>query len=196
MPIYMRLEGIDGSVQAGGAAGGVWKTTNFLTSDRARSASGSPGVGVLRSQDGGSTWAANAIPVSRISLTPGDGGVEGRDAAAKLKVAQLINAVRRQVPGGKLYVATDAGVYSSINNQGKLIVGVDDGIWRSGGANKFNGSNNLKQLGLAAHNSATVEIIVTDACGTVVSSHRLSNAAVSRLSGTFTLTFKGQTTSG
>lgn len=221
MPIYIQIDGIKGDVSAegwerpieSGAAGGVWKTTNFLTSGPAGPTYSKAGVGALRSMDGGSTWQASSpvarpkikvfmcpsdtsiVQISRISLTPGGGGVEGHEVAANVKLSQLIKTARG-APGGKLYVATDAGVYSSINNQGRLLVGVDNGVWRSGAANKQNSSNNLKQIGLAVHNSTSVEIIVTDAGGRVLSSHRLSNVSVSMSGGTFTLTFNGQTTGG
>ena len=42
MPIYMKVDGIKGQVTpVGGASGGVWKTTNFLTSDGTSKGSGS-----------------------------------------------------------------------------------------------------------------------------------------------------------
>jgi hypothetical protein len=79
---------------------------------------------------------------------------------------------------------------------GRLLVGSDQGVWLSGGgANKFNGSNNLRQIGLAAHTNS-VYIIVTVAIVTVVNSHRLSKVSVTGTSGRFTLTFNGQTTGG
>lgn len=190
MPVYIRFDGVDGSVR-GSENGGVWKTTNFLTADQAGPMASRPGVGVLKSADGGSTWA-----VSRISLSPNGGGVDGRDAAAGLKVEQLVTSARSGGPMGRIYVATDSGVYQRPDVHGRLLVGSDQGVWRSGGgANKFNGSNNLRQIGLAAH-TTSVEIIVTDALGTVVNSHRLSNVSVTGTSGTFTLTFNGQTTGG
>jgi len=214
MPIYMKVEGLKGDVETRGATGGVWKTTNFLTSDPVARSGGGPHVKVFNGSDGAKLSGGNLVPISRISLTPGSGGVEGRDVAAKVKVEQLIHAARMQGPSGKLYVATDAGVYATSDNRGKLLVGVDStrssrsdaqgrllvgsdqGVWRSGGANKFNGSNNLKQIGLAAHNSTSVEIIITDAGGVVVSSHRLPSVSITGTSGTFTLTFNGQTTGG
>ncbi len=214
MPIYMKIEGLKGDVEERGAASGVWKTTNFLTADRVVRSGGGPHVKVLSGSDGANLSGGNLVPISRISLTQGGGGVEGRDASAKVKVEQLIHAARSQGPSGKLYLATDTGVYATSNNRGKLLVGVDStrpsrsdaqgrllvgsdqGVWRAGGANKFNGASNLKQIGLAVHNSTLVEIIVTDAGGMLVSSHRLPNVSVTGSSGTFTLTFNGQTTGG
>ena len=211
MPIYVKIEGIKGDVAAGGAAGGVWKTTNFLTTDRAGRSGGGPHAKIFDGSDGAGRSAANLIPVSSISQSLGEAGVEGRDAAAKLKVEQLIRTVRTKAPNGRLYVATDSGVFAgSSNNRGKLLIGVDgtrsassnprgrllagtdQGLWR----NKPNASNNLKQLGLGVHGPVTVEIVVTDFSGTPVASHRLPNVSVSGTAGTFTLTFNGQTTGG
>ncbi len=206
MPIFIRfVETVKGDVAAaGGATGGVWKTTNFLTNDpagRTASSQGVGSVGALQNVGGTNTWMANALPVSRISLVAGGGGVEGRDPAVKPKLDQLVRAAKRQGPTGKLYVATDNGVYRAsgsrrADGQGRLIFGSDQGVWRSGGANRLNHSNNLKQIGLASLNAVAVEIIVTDTRGSVVGLHRLSGASVSGSSGTFTLTFKGQTTGG
>ena len=121
---------------------------------------------------------------------PGGGGVEGRDPAAGVKVEQLIRSARSGGPMGKLYVATNTGVYQRADAQGRLLVGSDQGVWRSGDV------NNLRQLGIGSHNTASVEIIVADDRGTVTGSHRLSGVSVTAASGTFTLTFNGQTTGG
>ncbi|MDI1241142.1 MAG: hypothetical protein PSX80_04395, partial [bacterium] len=139
---------------------------------------------------------SSVVGVSRISLMPHGGGVEGRDAAAGVKIEQLIRSAKSGGPMGKLYVATDTGVYQRTDAQGRLLFGSDQGVWRSGGAARLSHSNNLKQIGLAVHNTASVEIIITDAGGSVVGSHRLSNVSVTGSAGTFTLTFKGQTTGG
>jgi ligand-binding sensor domain-containing protein len=118
-------------------------------------------------------------------MMPGGGGVEGRDPSAKFKVEQLINQAVSHGPSGKLYIATDAGGYqnsSQFDRHGRLLVGSDQGIWRSGGvqeaANRMRTSNNLKQLSLGCNNGS-VDIIVTDAGGTVVGTHRLTNVSVS-----------------
>ena len=180
MPVFIRFDGVDGDVQpAGASGGGVWKTTSFLTNDPVGRTAG---VGALQNLSGNNSWAANALPVSRISLTPGGGGVEGRDPSAKFKVEQLINIARSHGPTGKLYVATDAGVYQNSRNfdgKGRLSLGTDQGVWRSGGASKMRVANNLKQMPLASLNRGTVEIIVTDGGGMVVGTHRLEGATVS-----------------
>jgi hypothetical protein len=201
MPIYMQVEGSRGDVssgRAGSANGGVWKTTNFLTQDaRSTGHVARPKIKVFIAPSDPSV-----VEISRISLTPSGGGVDGRDPAAKMQLDQLMNAARSHGPSGKLYVATDAGVFQNgirIDGQGKLLVGTEGSIWRSGrireAAANMKASNNLKQLGLGSHNGS-VDIIVTDAGGTVVGTHRLRNVSVSGTSGTFTLTFNGQTTGG
>jgi len=176
MPVYIRITDIKGDVTpAGSGNGGVWKTTNYLTTAAARSGpGGGPQVKVLDGSDGGSL-----VRIARISLSAGGGGVDGRDPGARLKIEQMMNSVRSQGPTGKLYIATDAGVFSSADQHGRLLVGNDQGVWRAGEANKLRHTNNLKQLGLAVHN-ASVDIIVTDEAGNTLSSHRMERASVSR----------------
>ena len=176
MPIYIKITDIKGDVSAAGSGnGGVWKTTNFLTGDSGRSGpGGGPRVNVFSGSNGG-----GMIQVSRISLLPNGGGVAGRDPSARFKIEQMINSARSQGPNGKLYIATDAGVFSAPDQQGRLLVGNDQGVWRSGGANRLNHTNNLKQLGLAALNTS-VEFIITDDAGNTVSTVRLERASVSR----------------
>lgn len=208
MPIYMRVEGLKGDVQpTGSTTGGVWKTSNFLTPGpvgRAASEPGLPGVTVFLDQNDSSainprpkikTYICpsdtSAVQISRISLMPGGAGVEGRDPMAKIKVEQLINSARSQGPSGKLYLATDVGVFqngsSKFDAQGRLLIGTEGGIWRSGrvqeAANRMSTSNNLKQLGLGAHSTVPLELIVTDMSNTVIASHLFRNATVSRHSG-------------
>ena len=112
MPIYMQFNEVKGSVNArgwerAGASAGVWKTTNFLTSDPNR-----------------------PIAVSRISLTVG-GGVDARDVLLTRKAAELFESARRSAPTGKLYVATDVGVFAKdpITGHTRLIFGSDQGVW-------------------------------------------------------------------
>ena len=205
MPVYIRFDGVDGSVWGSGN-GGVWKTSNFLTADPVGPVSrepGLPGVTVFLDQNHSSglnprpkikTYIcpsdSSVVEVTSISRMQGGGGVEGRDPAAGVKVEQLIRSARSGGPMGKLYVATNTGVYQRADAQGRLLVGSDQGVWRSGDV------NNLRQLGIGSHNTASVEIIVADDRGTVISSHRLSGVSVTAASGTFTLTFNGQTTGG
>ena len=179
MPIYMRVDGIKGDVQpAGGSGGGVWKTSNFMTRDAAGSApTARPKINVFICPSDPAV-----VPISRISLMQGTGGVEGHDPAAKSKVEQIINSARSRGPMGRLYIATDAGVYgaggSRMDQQGRLLVGSDQGIWRSS-----NGQNNIRQLGIGMHNTTSVEIIIADTCGLIVGTHRLQNTTVSRHAG-------------
>ena len=143
MPIYIKFDGIKGDVTAAGALGG------------------GPHVKVFSGSTGSSLLPADAVEISRISLSSAGAGIDGRDPAASVKVGQLVDTVRRQGPSGKLYIATEAGV------------------WRSGGTSRPYHQNNLRQLGLAALNT-TVEIYITSANGAVTDKHRLERATVSR----------------
>jgi hypothetical protein len=177
MPMYLRYEGIDGSVQ--GASGGVWKTTNFLTSDPAR--------GMIR--------------LSKISLATAMDAVDAGDAMLTKKVERLFERARSGAPGGKIYVATDTGVFLNsvasgnrgklivsvdsvdrarkFDPQGRLIVGTDQGVWaRSGEAAKAKSMNNLHQIGLAVHSLPTVEIFVSDARSMSGRTFRLRNVTI------------------
>jgi hypothetical protein len=196
MPIYMEIEGIKGGVTpaGSGANGGVWRTTNVLTREAARSSPAArPKVKVfLCPSDPG------VVQISRISLAGGANAVDGRDAAAKFKLDQLVGLARSQGPNGKLFVATDAGVYRN-DPHARLLFGSEAGVWRSvgGAASRMRSSNNLKQLGLGVHNNAAVNIFVTDPKGAVTAEKRLTGVTVTgSANGTFTLTFNGQTTGG
>lgn len=184
MPIYMKINDIKGDVTAegyGSANGGVWKTSNFLTRDAAAATGpvARPKIKVYICPSDSSV-----VPISRISLSPGGGGVEGHDSAAKLKVEQMITSASR-APQGKLYLATNAGVYRSrFDGQGRLLVGTDGGVWRS-----INEQNNLRQIGIGVHNLASVEIIVTDTNGRIESVCRLENARMSRHPGGINVAF-------
>lgn len=187
MPIYMRIDGVRGNATNHGhkewnsstANGGVWKTTNFLTNDSAAGATaGRPKIKVFMCPSD-----TSVVQISRMSLSSGAHAIESRDASAQFKVEHLIEQVRSHGPNGKLYIATDAGVYqnsSQFDGQGRLLMGNDGGVWRSGAANRARATNNLKQLGIGCHGTATVEIIVTDAGGGVLATHRLQNATLSR----------------
>ena len=200
MPIYMRIDGIKGSVNAeghsaaGGASGGVWKTTNFLTTE--------PGI----------------VSLSRISWANGLMAVDGREMLPTRKVEMLFETARMGAPNGRLYVATNIGVFSKADPMGRLLVGTDGGVWRSthntGALRNLNGNNtwagagrspsgpgvykttssgqtrnspaarlqsmnNLKQMSLGAFNVPSVEIIVADARGAIGRAFRLRNVTIS-----------------
>ena len=124
MPIFFNYAGLDGDVtsyRSGGASGGVWKTTNFLTND--------PGV----------------MEVSRISF--GGRTVDGRDAMATLKVVALFERAKLDPRGGTLYVGTDQGVYSEpVTGHTRLIIGDDQGVWRSGGVLNSHNTGALRNV--------------------------------------------------
>ena len=192
MPIYLKLEGVDGT--AGGASGGVWKTTNFLTTDPA------------------------AVSLSRISLANGFMTVDGRDMLPTRKVEMLFETARMGAPTGKLYVGTSLGVFSKGDSLGRLLIGTDSGLYRSqhntgalrnlAGNNTWAGAgrppsgpgvykttssgqtwnspaariqsmNNLKQMTLGICNVPLIEIIVTDAGSANGRIFRLRNVTIS-----------------
>lgn len=125
MPIYIKFDGVKGTVtdndhKAGSSTGGVWKTTNFLTSE--------------------------PVSVSRISMA--SGSVDAQEALPTRKAAELFGRAGRSAPGGKLYVATDVGVFTGgsqqFDGQGRLLVGTDGGAWSKGG---LGGNGALMSLG-------------------------------------------------
>jgi prepilin-type processing-associated H-X9-DG protein len=184
MPIYMKIDGVKGTVTshdhkeyAGTANGGVWKSTNFLTTDHAARASGGPRVNVFSASTG-----ANLLRVARIELASGANPIDGRDASAKFKIEQLFNTARIQRTKVAIFICPSDPA-ASIDPNGRLVVGTDQGIFRSGGANKLRVPNNLKQMPLAALNGASVELIVTDAGGTVTDRYMLRNATSSHHTG-------------
>ena len=188
MPIFMCFG--DSGAAAGGASGGVWKTTNFLTAD-AR-----PGT----------------VRLSRISLVNGVGGVDGRDPMPSVKALQLFETAKSQGPSGRLYVATDTGVYNhsaSANNRGKLIVGVDNttrsgtfdgrtrltmgtdqGVFSRPGAGVLKSSDAGRTW--QTRHAPTIDIVIVDAAGTDGHVFRLKNATMSPgPNGTQTITYTG-----
>jgi ligand-binding sensor domain-containing protein len=127
--------------------------------------------------------------------------VHARDPMLTKKVERLFETARSGGPNGKLYVATDTGVYLNsvasgnrgklivgVDNatparrfdpQGRLIVGTDHGLWAaSGEAAKAKSMNNLHQTGIAAHSSPTMEIFVSDAGSATGRVFRLSNVTI------------------
>lgn len=189
MPIFIKFDGVKGRVdsaghdfaRAGGATGGVWKTTNFLSAD------------------------PSGATVSSISL--GGRWVDAEDGVATVKAAELFEAAR-VAPGGRLYVATDAGVYNNrgqllvgvdkvkltttYDAKGRLVVGTDGGVWRSGAAATAKRTNNLSQLGIAAHQTEVVEIVVSDRGSVTGRVFRLRNVTFSQgPAGTTAINFTG-----
>ena len=119
MPIYIEIRGITGNITSSGhekpiesgACGGIWKTTNFLTTDN-----------------------SGPIAVSRISLASG-GGVDAQEALPTRKAAELFERAGRSAPSGKLCVATNVGVFSKepIAGKTRLIFGDDQGVFSKPG---------------------------------------------------------------
>lgn len=183
MPIFMRIEGIKGNVtepnhrNAVGSNGGVWKTTNFLANDAARS--GGPGDGPHVKVFGGST-GSGLMEVSRISLSTGANSVEASDPAAKFKIGQMINTARSQRTPIKVFLCPSDSRVSTFDAQGRLIVGTDQGVWHSAASRKPHIFKNIKQMPMPALNQASVEIIITDASGMVLDLHRFERTTVSR----------------
>lgn len=183
MPVFMKIDGIKGTVSepvhrnAAGSNGGVWKTTNFLTADRAPRLGPGPHVKVFSGSTGGSLHE-----VSQLALASGASPIDGRDPAAKFKVEQLFNTARIQRTKVAIFICPSDPA-ASIDPNGRLVVATDQGVWRSGSATRPRVPNNLKQMPLAALNGASVELIVTDAGGTVTDRYVLRNATSSHHTG-------------
>lgn len=178
MPIYIKVDGVKGTTIARGANGGVWKTTNFITQDSS-TRNGGPHVKVFSGSTGGTL-----LQVSQIALASGANPIDGRDPAAGSKVEELFNAARSQQAKIKVFICpSDSGTSASASPQGRLVVGTDQGVWRSGGASKSRVTNNLKQMPLPALSGGTVELIITDAGGRVIDSRLLRNATSSHHAG-------------
>ena len=176
MPIYMKIDGIKGDVQpAGTANGGVWKTTNFLTNDPVARLGAGPHVKVFSGSTGG-----GLIQVTQISLSTGANSVEASDPGARFKVGQIVNTARTQRTQIKVFLCPSDPQPSTRGAHARLLLGTDQGVWRSAASRKPHIPNNLKQMPLAALNQTTVEIIVTDASGTVLDTHRFERSTVSR----------------
>lgn len=78
-------------------------------------------------------YGKGAAGVSRISLA-GGGGVDAGEALPTRKVTELFERAGRAAPGGKLYVATNVGVFSQpLNGHTRLIFGDDQGVFSKGG---------------------------------------------------------------
>lgn len=183
MPIFMKIDGVQGRVtdhdhKNASSNGGVWKTTSFPTARSAAGPGGGPHVKVF----GGSN-SGGLLQISRLSLTSGAGGVEGTDPTAAFKIEQLVNTARTQRTPIKVFICPTDPAASAPGSQGRLLLGTEQGVWRSAAGRKPHVPNNIKQMPLPALNRTTVEIIVTNAGGMVISTHRLQNSSVSRHSG-------------
>ena len=112
----MKIDGVKGDVTTQGwerpvessANGGVWRTTNFLTSE--------------------------PVAVSRISFTSGGGGVDAQEALPTRKAAELFERAG-SAPNGKLYVATNVGVFNRdpLTGKTRLIFGDEQGVFSKPG---------------------------------------------------------------
>jgi hypothetical protein len=107
----MKMDAVKGRVTAeghssAGANGGIWRTTNFLTND------------------------PNTVEISRVSL--GGRTVDSNDPMPVRKAAQLFEEARSRRNGNlqiaQLYAVGDPG----FDAQGRLLVGTESGLWRSG----------------------------------------------------------------
>jgi hypothetical protein len=178
MPIFLQFPGITGDLKSNGhekpiesgANGGVWKTTNFLTAD-----------------------GSGPIAVSRISLSSG-GGVDAQEALPTRKAAELFERAR-SAPGGKLYVATQTGVFvESFDKQGRLLVGTEGGVWSGhniGALRNVSGSNTFSRPGIGVLKSSDggrtwstkrvpmVELTVSDRGNTNGRTIRLKDVTIS-----------------
>jgi hypothetical protein len=160
MPIYVRfVETVKGDVtaeghdiaRAGGASGGVWKTTNFLTNDPVRRTSREPGLpGVTVFLDHNSN-GCSSVRLSRISLAGSAASLDARDPMPTRKAAQLFEEARSRRNGNlqiaQLYVGGDP----ELDAKGRLLVGTDGGVWRSGGGGF--GSHNTGALRNVSNNN-------------------------------------------
>jgi len=176
MPIYIQFRDIKGDVTVGGhekpiesaANGGVWKTTNFLTTD-----------------------GSGPIAVSRISLA--GIGVDAQEALPTRKAAELFERAR-SAPNGKLFVATQTGVFvESFDRQGRLLVGTEGGIWsthNTGALRNVSGSNTFSRPGIGVLKSSdggstwttkkvpVVDLVVSDRGNTNGRKFRLKDVTI------------------
>ena len=140
MPIYMKVEGIKGNVRTSSHAGGA----NFAMSDGSvkfirHSIGDGPRVSLFSGSDQRS-GNGGGILVSRIAVPNLPNGlIDERDANAGFKAGMLFEGMKNLIIARGLILSIPAN-----------------------GANKFNGANNLKQLGLAVYGRfPSVKLVIT-----------------------------------
>lgn len=163
MPIFMKYDGIEGTVKASSRAGGA----NFAFGDGSvknigRAGGGGPRVYVYDGVDNsGSSGGDGSILVSRIALPNSPfGAIDALAPNAVVNARALFEAQRSMV--------TSLGVVFSIP---------------ANGANKLLHSNNLRQISLALHGPvSTLRFFITDSGNQTGVTIELENCLISSYS--------------